>query len=249
MQWRRGSSRRPTAGVPPVVVVGVRLGGQAPRAAGAAGRFGRHRDDVGGDSARTKPAPDLFLAAAAALGADPARCVVLEDSPNGVAAGRAAGMAVVAVPGPMTRTLDFEAADLVAASRPTSTSPPCAAPTGPARPLRQTGSWPIGCVTVTTVWAAEKGRGRKVGGPWTPLTSVLQPTPSSAADCPGARGACHYCPSTRRVRFGGVGPRRLTFTSARPICAPSARTAPARPRSSTCSAACQPNTAPCLRRA
>ena len=74
------------------------------------------RDDVGGDSARTKPAPDLFLAAAAALRADPARCVVLEDSPNGVAAGRAAGMAVVAVPGPMTRTLDVEAADLVAAS-------------------------------------------------------------------------------------------------------------------------------------
>ena len=73
------------------------------------------RDDVG-DKARTKPAPDLFLAAAAALGAPPARCVVLEDSPNGVAAGRAAGMAVVAVPGPMTRPLDFGAADHVAAS-------------------------------------------------------------------------------------------------------------------------------------
>jgi HAD superfamily hydrolase (TIGR01509 family) len=71
------------------------------------------RDDVGDDPARTKPAPDLFLAAAAALGADPARCVVLEDSPNGVAAGRAAGMAVVAVPGPMTRPLDFGAAHLV----------------------------------------------------------------------------------------------------------------------------------------
>jgi len=74
------------------------------------------RDDVGGDTARTKPAPDLFLIAAAEVGAEPARCVVLEDSPNGVAAGRAAGMAVVAVPGPMTRTLDFGAADLVAAS-------------------------------------------------------------------------------------------------------------------------------------
>jgi len=74
------------------------------------------RDDVGGDSARTKPAPDLFLAAAAALRADPARCVVLEDSPNGVAAGRAAGMAVVAVPGPVTRPLDFGAADRVVAS-------------------------------------------------------------------------------------------------------------------------------------
>jgi len=74
------------------------------------------RDDVGGDSSRTKPAPDLFLLAAQALGAEPARCVVLEDSPNGVAAGRAAGMAVVAVPGPMTRTLDFGAADLVVGS-------------------------------------------------------------------------------------------------------------------------------------
>ncbi len=74
------------------------------------------RDDVGGETSRTKPAPDLFLLAAEALGAEPARCVVLEDSPNGVAAGRAAGMAVVAVPGPMTRTLDFGAADLVVGS-------------------------------------------------------------------------------------------------------------------------------------
>ncbi len=74
------------------------------------------RDDVGGDGARTKPAPDLFLLAARALGVAPARCVVLEDSPNGVAAARAAGMTVVAVPGPMTATLDFGAADLVVPS-------------------------------------------------------------------------------------------------------------------------------------
>jgi HAD superfamily hydrolase (TIGR01509 family) len=74
------------------------------------------RDDVGGDAARTKPAPDLYLVAAEALGARPARCVVFEDSPNGVAAGGAAGMAVVAVPSPMTRTLDLRAADLVVAS-------------------------------------------------------------------------------------------------------------------------------------
>lgn len=44
--------------------------------------------------ARGKPAPDLFLHAAAALGADPARCLVIEDSPAGVEAGLAAGMAV-----------------------------------------------------------------------------------------------------------------------------------------------------------
>ena len=74
------------------------------------------RDDVAGDDRRTKPAPDLYLAAAAALGVDAADCVVFEDSPNGVAAGRAAGMAVVAVPGPMTASLDFGGADLVVPS-------------------------------------------------------------------------------------------------------------------------------------
>ena len=73
-------------------------------------------DDVGGDPRRTKPAPDLFLAAAVAVGQPPARCVVLEDSPNGVKAGKAAGMAVVAVPGPMTAGLDFAGADLVVPS-------------------------------------------------------------------------------------------------------------------------------------
>ena len=73
-------------------------------------------DDVGGDPRRTKPAPDIFLAAAAKVGVAADRCVVLEDSPNGVAGARAAGMAVVAVPGPMTRGLDFTAADLVVPS-------------------------------------------------------------------------------------------------------------------------------------
>jgi HAD superfamily hydrolase (TIGR01509 family) len=45
--------------------------------------------------ANGKPAPDLFLHAAAALGTDPSRCIVVEDSVNGVRAGRAAGMAVI----------------------------------------------------------------------------------------------------------------------------------------------------------
>jgi HAD superfamily hydrolase (TIGR01509 family) len=44
---------------------------------------------------RGKPAPDLFLHAAASLGVDPRRCVVVEDSVNGVLAGRAAGMRVI----------------------------------------------------------------------------------------------------------------------------------------------------------
>jgi HAD superfamily hydrolase (TIGR01509 family) len=42
-----------------------------------------------------KPAPDLFLHAAAARGARPGRCVVIEDSATGVAAARAAGMTVL----------------------------------------------------------------------------------------------------------------------------------------------------------
>jgi len=44
--------------------------------------------------ARGKPAPDLFLHAAAQMGAEPARTLVIEDSASGVAAGKAAGMTV-----------------------------------------------------------------------------------------------------------------------------------------------------------
>ncbi|MFC5721989.1 HAD family hydrolase [Streptomyces gamaensis] len=47
-------------------------------------------EDVG----RGKPAPDLFLHAARSMGADPARCAVVEDSPLGVQAAVAAGMDV-----------------------------------------------------------------------------------------------------------------------------------------------------------
>lgn len=51
-------------------------------------------DEVG----RPKPHPESYLVAAARLGADPARCVVIEDTPTGVAAAEAAGCRVVAVP-------------------------------------------------------------------------------------------------------------------------------------------------------
>ena len=49
---------------------------------------------------RGKPAPDVFLAVAGALGADPTRCVAAEDSSNGLRAAAAARMAVIAVPNP-----------------------------------------------------------------------------------------------------------------------------------------------------
>ncbi|MDF1487588.1 HAD family hydrolase [Tessaracoccus caeni] len=43
---------------------------------------------------RSKPAPDVYLAATTALGVDPAACAVVEDSPPGVRAGVAAGATV-----------------------------------------------------------------------------------------------------------------------------------------------------------
>jgi sugar-phosphatase len=49
------------------------------------------------DVARGKPAPDPYLAGAAALGVDPSACIVLEDAPAGIEAGRAAGAMVWAV--------------------------------------------------------------------------------------------------------------------------------------------------------
>jgi HAD superfamily hydrolase (TIGR01509 family) len=53
-------------------------------------------DDVGAG----KPSPDVYLAAAQRLGVDPADCICLEDSGNGILAGVRAGMTVVAVPDP-----------------------------------------------------------------------------------------------------------------------------------------------------
>jgi HAD superfamily hydrolase (TIGR01509 family) len=49
---------------------------------------------------RGKPAPDVYLEAARRLGVQPARCVAIEDSGNGLRAAAAAGIAVIAVPNP-----------------------------------------------------------------------------------------------------------------------------------------------------
>ncbi|MFF9014146.1 HAD family hydrolase [Streptomyces sp. NPDC014870] len=75
----------------------------SPRAvvAQVASTLGGHRFDAlfgAEDTARTKPEPDPYLAAAVALGAEPARCVAVEDSPTGVASAVAAGCRVLAVP-------------------------------------------------------------------------------------------------------------------------------------------------------
>ena len=62
---------------------------------------------------RGKPAPDIFLVAAGDLGAEPSACVVVEDAPSGVAAARAAGMQVIAVPDPGMDRSRYGDADLV----------------------------------------------------------------------------------------------------------------------------------------
>lgn len=65
--------------------------------------FSRFDAVVCGDDPRVralKPAPDIFLVAAGELGVAPERCLVIEDSLAGVAAARAAGARVVAMPDP-----------------------------------------------------------------------------------------------------------------------------------------------------
>jgi beta-phosphoglucomutase len=52
---------------------------------------------TGEDVKNKKPAPDIFLAAAAKLGVNPPECVVVEDAVNGIQAAKAAGMRCVAV--------------------------------------------------------------------------------------------------------------------------------------------------------
>jgi HAD superfamily hydrolase (TIGR01509 family) len=65
------------------------------------------------DVARPKPAPDAYLAAAAARGAAPEDCAVLEDSPTGLAAARAAGALTIGIPSLPGVVLE---ADVIAAS-------------------------------------------------------------------------------------------------------------------------------------
>ena len=78
---------------------------------GKLGVAGRYQALACGDEvAHGKPAPDIFLLAAARLGATPAACLALEDSAAGCAAAAAAGMRVVAVPTELTRDEAFPCA-------------------------------------------------------------------------------------------------------------------------------------------
>ena len=69
---------------------------------------------VGGDEvSQGKPAPDLFLAAAAGLDVAPTDCLAVEDTPAGIFAARQAGMTVIAVQRGRYALEDLRAADLV----------------------------------------------------------------------------------------------------------------------------------------
>lgn len=52
------------------------------------------------ETGKSKPEPDVFFLAAEKLGVEPANCLVVEDSPNGIKAALAAGMTCIAYEGP-----------------------------------------------------------------------------------------------------------------------------------------------------
>lgn len=72
----------------------------------------RCRDDV----ANAKPEPDLYIAVLDCLGVTAREAIAIEDSPNGIAAAKRAGMRCVAIPNPITARLDLSEADLVLGS-------------------------------------------------------------------------------------------------------------------------------------
>ena len=64
----------------------------------------------GDDVTHGKPDPEIYLLTAQRLGAPPARCVAIEDSPNGVTSAHAAGMTVLGVRTPYTAHLQLTGA-------------------------------------------------------------------------------------------------------------------------------------------
>jgi len=65
------------------------------------------------DVEKAKPAPDMYLLAAQCLGVAPEHCLVLEDSPHGMLAALAAGMACAVVPNPHLKGANFEEATYI----------------------------------------------------------------------------------------------------------------------------------------
>ena len=64
------------------------------------------------EAKRGKPAPDVYLKAAGQLGAEPSACLVFEDVPMGILAGKNAGMRVCAVDDWFSRPQDAKKREL-----------------------------------------------------------------------------------------------------------------------------------------
>lgn len=85
-------------GVPHAIATSTQRG-RALESLALAGMGGRFDHVIGGDQVENgKPAPDIYLAAAARIEVDPLRCVAIEDSKVGVMAAAAAGMHTIMVP-------------------------------------------------------------------------------------------------------------------------------------------------------
>ena len=66
----------------------------------------------GDDVSKGKPEPDIYLRVAEILNIQPDECIVLEDAPNGVLAGKRAGMFTISIPNHETKNLNFPQHDL-----------------------------------------------------------------------------------------------------------------------------------------
>lgn len=73
-------------------------------------------DDIvcGDHVSKGKPEPDIYLKVAENLNVKPEECIVLEDAPNGVLAGKRAGMCTISVPNHQTKDLNFPEHDFKA---------------------------------------------------------------------------------------------------------------------------------------
>jgi HAD superfamily hydrolase (TIGR01509 family) len=65
------------------------------------------------DVSEVKPNPEIYALAASRLGVEPHEAIALEDSPNGIASAKAAGLFCVAIPNPLTASMNLDAADLL----------------------------------------------------------------------------------------------------------------------------------------
>lgn len=127
-----------------------------------------------GPGLRRKPAPDLYLAALARLGLSGQDAVAVEDSPHGLAAAAAAGLASVAVPSELTAHLDLSAAGTVIldpASLPLSEALDRAREAGP-RTAPETAS--VTSAERHLGWARRAAAGNRE--PWHYLTSRMLQT-------------------------------------------------------------------------